>query len=125
LKDLARFHLANLLMTVESFEEAADLFAEHAGQAVTSVLPNSELRLREAICRFRADDDRTAERILQSIRETHGDAVPAVEQWMAEIYESRRDYVSASACYQKLIQNPASDVSVKAAALQRLNSIRA
>ena len=123
LQDLARFHLANFLMTVESFEEAADLFSEHAEKATSSVLPLTELRLREAICRFRADDDKAAERILQSLRETHGDSIPAVEQWMADIYESRKDYKSAAACYQKLIQHPGSEVTLKAAALQRLNTI--
>ena len=126
LRDLVRFHLANLLMTAESHEEAAEVFSEHASQAQNRIVPLVELRLREAVCRFRAGDDEAAERILRGIREMPGsDAfLPKVEQLLADIYESRKDYKAAVLCYQKLIQHPCSEVPVRMAALHRLNSIR-
>jgi tetratricopeptide (TPR) repeat protein len=126
LRDLARFHLANFLMAAESYQGAAHLFAEHADQASNYILPLPALRLREAICRFRAGDVGTAECILLKIRGTPGNEAlsPSVEQLLAEIFESRRDFRAAVLCYEKLIQHPCAEVTVKIAALQRLHSIQ-
>jgi tetratricopeptide (TPR) repeat protein len=124
---LARVQLGMLLLAAEEYAAAAELYAELCADPSELHIPLAEAYYRLAFCLFRSGDDQEAERVLRRIpdRGAAQEFLARVDHLLAEIFERRKEYGSAAACYRRLIDNSEAEIPVKAAALHRVAMLRA
>jgi tetratricopeptide (TPR) repeat protein len=124
---LARVQLGMLLFAAEEYEAAAQLYAELCADASELHIPIADVRYKLAFCLFRSGNDQEAEKILRRIPDQGAaqEFLAKVDHLLAEIFERRKEYGSAAACYRRLIENAEAEIPVKVAALHRVAMLRA
>lgn len=119
--DLSRFHLSLLFMAAEEYEEAAALHEELA--QCSSFGSQPDVRVRHAICLLECGETDAAERILMGLDDAPTPLKARIDQLLAAIHEGRENYRSAATCYERIVQNPCAEFSIRWAAIQRKSTI--
>lgn len=122
---LARFHLAQLLISAEQYEEAAAILQD----LLLFDLPHAELdageiALDRARCLWRTERLEEARDLIE--RPPHpisGEAQIEAKRLLAEIHEARGDTERAAECYRSIVQSDCADPQLKSAASHRLSAL--
>ena len=86
----------------------------------------SELAFKQAYCLFHAGQPEAAQRLLATLAGVPeaGPLQADVDQLLANIFESRKEYESAVTCYTRILANAQAGMPLKTAALARLSAIQ-
>lgn len=124
---LARIQLGLLLLAAEEYAAAAELYSDLCEEPSELHIPLAEAYYRLAFCLFRGGDGERARLALNKIPQTGAteELVAKADELLAEIFESRKEYQSAEACYRRLIANAEAEIPVKVSALHRITMLRA
>lgn len=124
----ARFRLAELLYLSENFEGAVKHFEKLRNEPALNGRQRLEAQFRCGVCLLRLARPEDALREFEACRR-HAAAGPAgvdvkADLCMAEVFEARKDFLSARKCYQRILQNPFAEPLQKAGAVTRLGQLR-
>ena len=126
--DLSRFHLSLLLMAAEEYEEAEALYEKLAQCSSLGARP--DIRVRHAVCLLHCGETEAAERILTGLDDAPISQKARIDQLLAEIHAgvSRSRFtectiILTATCYERIVQNPCAEFSIRWAAIQRMSAI--
>jgi len=123
----ARLRLAELLFLSEDFEAAQEHFRVLIASPGLGPRRQLECQLRHAVCLLRAGRADEARRELEACRERatpHAGLDVKADLLLAELFEAGKDFRSACACYERILDNPSSEPQERAGALLRLADLR-